>query len=163
MEWYNTKEQIKKWIDRYYVKNYTISDDLIVDVDYSIDMLVEKPITHLPFQFGYVNGDFDMENHSLRSLKGVPHAVEGYFDVRGNNLNSLQYFPKEIGGWVNVSGNRIKSLDQILSSDIGNDVICHNNKLSTIIEYIDYINIERPDWWFEGNKIPKYELELITL
>ena len=35
-----TKEEIKDWLDKYEVKNYTIKEDLTVDVNWSVNLLL---------------------------------------------------------------------------------------------------------------------------
>ena len=91
-----TKKEIKTWLDYFGVNNYTIHDDLIVDVDESVFLAFLK-IDEIPFQFGKVKGYFDISNNNLTSLIGSPFEVTSDANFSHNRLKSLQYCPKIIG------------------------------------------------------------------
>ena len=55
---FKTKEEIKTWLDKYEIKNYTISDDLTVEVNGGVD-LSNKSLKEIPFKFKKINGFFD--------------------------------------------------------------------------------------------------------
>lgn len=68
---YNIKDDIIEWLNDYCIENYTINDDLTVDVNEYI-CLQYTNISLLPIQFGVINNSFYCRNNSnLKSLKGV--------------------------------------------------------------------------------------------
>jgi hypothetical protein len=90
---YKTKEEIKNWLDEYKIKNYTINDDLTVDVDGYV-ILFNKNLTEIPVQFNIVNENFDCSNNSLKTLKGCPNIVyENFYCFNNSDLKSLEYLP----------------------------------------------------------------------
>lgn len=98
------REEIEQWLIEYDIKNYTIHDDLVVDVGGGVSMS-RKELTELPFQFGDVKGDFYCSYNRLTSLKNCPTSVGGGFACHSNNLTTLQYCPRYVGGGFWFSGN----------------------------------------------------------
>jgi hypothetical protein len=82
-----TKQEIKNWLDEYRIKNYTINQDLSVDVDGSV-FLYENHLLEIPVKFNIINGNFYC----------------GY-----NQLTSTDFFPKEIYGYLNCCKNLFKN------------------------------------------------------
>ena len=91
------KDEIKEWLDSHKIKNYTINDDLTVDVNGSVS-LFWRHLDCIPVQFGNVTGDFWCSKNNLKSLKGAPSSVGGHFECWCNKLESLDYLPKTIKG-----------------------------------------------------------------
>ncbi|MGF6348207.1 DUF4116 domain-containing protein [Variovorax sp. W2I14] len=138
------KEDIAVWLKHYGVEDFTINDDLTVDVSgdvnlrskRSLDNVLEVdgiesrpveyqiPLTHLPFQFGKVSGNFDISANgvngeyatvhqtlpALRSLEGSPHEIGGDFICARNNLSSLEGGPAKVGGVYDCSSNELSSV-----------------------------------------------------
>ena len=55
-----------------------------------------------------VEGDLDVSNSNLSSLKGMPKKITGNFNCSGNKLKNLKGGPKEVGKHYNCSHNPIK-------------------------------------------------------
>ena len=72
------KSEIEKWLKKYGIENYTIHDNLVVDVNGDV-YLCNKILTELPFQFGNVTGYFHCSNNKLTSLQYCPASVDGSF------------------------------------------------------------------------------------
>jgi hypothetical protein len=124
------KQEIEKWLIKYKIKNYTIHDDLTVDVDGDVDLIATN-ITGLPFKFGKVTGFFDIyENHNLTSLYNCPDYVGDYFDCSHNNIKSLQYCPKYVGGYFNLymPNLEINSLRELLDIQIVGSIYINNER-----------------------------------
>ena len=64
------KTKTKAWLNEMEVENFTINDDLTVDVNGNVN-LFGKGLTSLPVQFGKVKGYFSCSNNQLTSL-GCP-------------------------------------------------------------------------------------------
>jgi hypothetical protein len=95
-ETYKTIDEIKNWLNKYGIKNYTINDDLTVDVDDDVN-LSYKELTKIEVQFRNVGGYFYCNNNQLTSLEGCPSTVGGYFSCYNNKLTSLEGCPSSVG------------------------------------------------------------------
>lgn len=126
-EFFKTKEEISMWLDSHQIKNYTIHDNLIVDVDGAVS-LVKKQLTHIPVQFGEVKGIFHVGFNQLKSLKGSPKIVALDFFCQNNQLINLRYCPENIDRTLNCSNNKIENLD-FFPTKIEKDIILYNNQL----------------------------------
>jgi hypothetical protein len=109
-----TKEEIENWLNKYSITNYTIKDDLIVDVDTHV-FLSHKFLTEIPIQFGVVKGGFFCAKNKLQSLKGVPHTITGSFHCEDNELKNLDYAPKLVNEDFNCCRNPIKNIKNFRS------------------------------------------------
>lgn len=108
-----TKQQIKFWLGKYEITNYTINDDLSIDVSESVG-LWNHNLTEIPVQFNEVNGYFSIEGNQLKSLKGCPRIVKGNFICDNNNLTSLKFSPEIVnGGFLCRLNPDLKSLEGI--------------------------------------------------
>ena len=104
------KEQIKDWLAEYKITNYSINDDLVVDV-HGNAWIGRANLTSLPFQFGIVQGAFSCSDNKLTSLEYCPKEVHGGFYCDGNQLTSLEHCPKEVKGSFSCSDNKLTSLE----------------------------------------------------
>lgn len=125
-----TKDDIKLWLDAYEVTNYTINDDLTVDV-YGDVNLYDKALKSLPVQFSTVQGFFDCRANQLTSLNGCPKVVSGDFNCCHNNLSSLESGPTHVGNDFNCRNNQLTSLKGA-PDNIDGSFDCRNNKLTTL-------------------------------
>ena len=108
------------------INNYTINEDLSVDVNESVD-LYKKSLKYLPIQFGVVKGNFDISENELTSLLGSPHIIEGEFYCNENNLKSLEYGPKIVQGCYCCQNNHLTMLKGIPSIINGDLTVWQNN------------------------------------
>jgi hypothetical protein len=117
------KDQIAEWLDKYYISNYTINDDLVVDVDGDANVWC-KHLTDLPFKFGKVAGYFDCSFLNLSSLKNCPYYVgDGFCCAANSRLRSLEYCPRYIGGNFNCTHNYYVSIKELFHIHIGGNII----------------------------------------
>lgn len=146
-QFFKTKEETKKWLDDLGIKNYTINDNLSVDVDGDIK-LIYRELDHIPVQFGNVDGGFYCYGNRLKDLKGCPKYVSNYFNCSENQLTSLEGCPNEVDAFY-CSNNKLTSLkgcpkiirecfecnyNKLTSLEdgpieVGEDYICSNNQL----------------------------------
>ncbi len=110
-----TKIEIAKWCDTNLIENYTINDDLTVDVDDNV-ILYLIPMDELPIQFGFVKGDFILGENGLTTLKGVPSTVGGDFICGGNEIEDLEHLPKTISSRIILLNNKISSYTSSLKN-----------------------------------------------
>jgi hypothetical protein len=68
------------------------------EVDVNRDVTISGyTISHLPLQFGKVDGHFTIANSDIVSLSGAPREVTGMFQISYcNNLTSLELGPKKV-------------------------------------------------------------------
>lgn len=128
-----TKSEIKDWLVSMNIQNYKIHDNLVVDVNYSVD-ISKRSLTHIPVQFGVVKGSFRCAHNKLSSLKGSPHSIRDDFDCSFNKLTSLEHSPEEIGGDFDCSDNQLTTLKGMLikQSILKGNFECSFNKLTCL-------------------------------
>jgi hypothetical protein len=78
-------------------KKYEIDQGVVNVPKWSVRSFT--PMDHLPVQFGYVQGSFDVSGSQLISLEGSPHTVDGGFYCRNLKITNL------VGGAKHVKGD----------------------------------------------------------
>ena len=145
--------EIESWLKKYEIKNYTINEDLSIDVAGSVDLNgLLGVLKVLPVKFRNVVGGFNCNFNALKNLVGCPTSVGRYFYCDNNQLTSLEGCPTSIGGEFSCYNNRITSLEgcpEILPSNlycghnrlknliggpisVGGNYSCYNNKLTSL-------------------------------
>lgn len=97
------------------LENYTINNDLTVDVDGNVTFPIYK-LSTFPVKFNKVSGKFTCNNSdSLISLEGAPKIVQGFFSCYNcPKLTSLEHCPQYIGSHFNIAKcDGIRSLHNI--------------------------------------------------
>lgn len=136
-QFFKTREEVEAWLEENHISNYTINDDLVVDVDENVFirspyfMTAQESSTALPVRFGRISGSFDISSCNLSSLIGCPKEVEDYFSAQDNMLTSLEGAPREIGGTFNCSRNRLQTLKGG-PKIVGGTFKCGNNILTSL-------------------------------
>jgi len=125
-----TREEVIEVCERYRIKNYTINDDLSIDVDGDV-YLVDKGLEYLPLKFNYVSGNFVCSDNKLKTLEGSPQTVGGYFFCFENELKTLEGSPQTVGGTFNCSYNELITLEGSPQTVNGN-FLCFGNELITL-------------------------------
>jgi hypothetical protein len=97
------KQDIKNWLDENGIINYTINEDLSVDVDTT--NISYKALTEIPVKFNIINGKFNCEGNELTSTEFFPKEVYGYFSCYNNQFKNLDNFPKIVTGWIDIRNN----------------------------------------------------------
>jgi hypothetical protein len=132
-----TREEVVKVCEYYKIENYTINDDLSIDVDGSIG-LYNKNLEHLPLKFNYVDGSFECQGNKLKSLEGCPKTVGGGFYCLDNELKTLEGCPQTVGGDFYCGHNKLKTLEDSPQTVDGN-FYCGDNEL-TDLEHFPEVN-----------------------
>lgn len=125
----NTKQKIEDWLNDNTITNYTIHDDLTVDV-YE-DIFITRRRKKLPFQFGIVEGHFFSSSMGLESLEGAPRIVTGIFRCSNNPIKSLKYGPVEVGGDYICDNTKITDL-QFSPETVGGYFECRSCELISL-------------------------------
>lgn len=121
---------VENWLNDKNISNYTINDDLTVDVKGNVDLMGEE-LTEIPIQFGKVEGDFLCSHNNLTSLKGCPKEVGGEFNCSKNKLTSLEGGPEKVSGDFYCSKNILNSLEYC-PENIGGNFNGGNNQLTSL-------------------------------
>jgi hypothetical protein len=121
------KSKIVELCKKYKIENYTINDDLSIDVDGDVDLSYLLPVdrgglTKIPLKFNRVSGYFLCNNNKLKSLFGCPEWVGDDFSCSSNQLTSLEFCPSYVSGDFDCYNNNLTSL-------------CYSNNLTTL-EYL---------------------------
>lgn len=107
-----SNDHIKEILDSLGIENYTVNDDLTVDVESDVN-ISDIGITKIPVKFNKVIGDFNVSTNRLTSLINSPKEITGDFNCSNNYLTTLVDGPSLVGGVYDCSKNRLKSLDGI--------------------------------------------------
>lgn len=101
------RAKIEEWLESQKILNYTLNDDLTIDVKGSVYLSRTYREKQLPdyIQFGIVNSSFDLSQcRTIESLKGCPKEVGGDFDCQGCfGLKSLEGAPQKVSGSFHCS------------------------------------------------------------
>ena len=130
LESFKTKEEVQNWLDSMRIKNYTINNDLTVDVKSDVK-LTGSGLTNIPVQFGIISGNFNCSINKLTTLEGCPKEVKGNFWCNNNNLTTLEGGPKEVKGSFDCTKNNLTSL-QGCPKEVGGDFYCNDNKITSL-------------------------------
>lgn len=138
-KFFKNKEEIENWLVYQNIvfrsgssKNYTINNDLTVDIDGNIN-LNYKNLNFIPIQFGVVTGDFSCSYNNLKNLEGSPFHVKGDFFCFRNELIDLKGCPKIINGEFDVCNNNIINLKYF--PDLKGNFYFDNNPISIFLDY----------------------------
>ena len=90
-------DEIHKICNELGIKNYTINDDLSVDVDGAV-VISNRNLTKIPIRFNKVTAYFDCSGNKLTTLEGSPRWVGKWFNCFSNNFTTLDGSPDYVGG-----------------------------------------------------------------
>ena len=81
------KEDIEAWLNEYHVQNYELIEDkkygYVVNVNGNVD-LKNRKLRSIKIKFNEVNGFFDCSENQLKLLKGCPEIVNRGFSCNNN-------------------------------------------------------------------------------
>lgn len=128
------KSLIQEWIREMQIRRSLIDEDLIIDVNFSVD-LDNRELYELPsyVKFGSILGYFDISENQLESLRGCPDKVHSFFACNNNRLKSLEGAPLYVKGDFACSRNLLESLDGAPKTVLGN-FYCSDNIVKFTIE-----------------------------
>jgi len=150
---FTNHKEIKDWLDKMNIRNYTINSDLTVDVDGNINIRF-KNLKYIPVKFRTLKGILNCSFNNLKSFDNLPTNIGSDFYCSNNKFTSFINSPKEVKGNIYCSDNRLSSLEGLspynLMKNINmdwykelNDKIKEDyfdNQLEDNPELINYIN-----------------------
>ena len=116
------KYRIKRMLDSHHIRNYTINDDLTVDLNGPSYTFYD----FIPVKLNRVSGDIHYMSEKVRNKRG---------DVGGS---TLQYAPVRVDGNFICSGNPMKNLLGA-PSYVGGSFICDDCDLETLEGAPDHV------------------------
>ena len=136
-----SKIDVETWLKKYSVQNYTINEDMSVDVNGNVD-LDNKYLVEIKVQFRNVSGDFNCYSNYLTDLSGCPIKIGGSFCCNGNEIVvSLIGSPIEIGGSFYCNNGNYTSLEGCPKRVVG-DFNFRFNKLVSLDDGPDFVGRE---------------------
>lgn len=127
----NNVDDIRKWLKKKNIQNYTISEDLYITVHDSVNLEGLISESKLPVKFDVVDGYFNISNNQLRSLEGSPKKVIRDFNCSHNKITTLFGGPLSVGEF-NCSNNELKKDLSYGPKEVGTSYNCSNNRLTSI-------------------------------
>lgn len=128
-----TEKEIHRLCNEYDIKDYTINNDLSIDVNGSV-FFHSNGFQYLPLNFNYITVDFYCYDNHLISLEGSPQKIDGHFFCYNNRLETLKGGPNEVGGAFSCDKNILISLEGC-PKKVGSVFCCNNNDLR-VIDYL---------------------------
>ena len=147
-----TREEIIANCEDYRINNYTINDDMTINVEGDVNLYVSG-LDIFPVNFNRVNGNFLCHENTLTTLKGAPKYVRSNFECDFNDLTSLEYSPEYVGGDFMCEINNITSLKG--PKIIQGRFFCGGNKLKVF----DYMPSVKNEVYFNSDEIDDYDDE----
>ena len=126
-----SKEEIDLLCKEYNIVNYSINDDLSIDVQGDVNLNNLK-LKSLPLRFSRVSGYFSCHSNLLTTLEGCPREVGEHFSCYSNRLTTLEGGPREVGGHFYCHSNHLTTLEGC-PREVGRDFYCSNNPVYEII------------------------------
>jgi hypothetical protein len=124
------------WLKQANITNYTINDDLSIDV--SSDIIIQRSqmsgFTNLPVKFRTVYGSFHMENLPLTTLKGCPDEVDGVFNISRSKITNLEGSPKLVRSKFVIDNTRTLVSTKGMTPTIHGSVDLSYNSALTSLE-----------------------------
>lgn len=139
--------EIEQWLKEKHIQDYSLNNDLSVNVHHGLSFNPFELKEGLPFAFHEIDGNLMIANNNLFDMRNFPRIVHGNVDVFGCDLYSLKGCPEIIHGNLIIGGNLIRSF-QYIAKHIDGDIQAYDNAL----EAIDYL----PDYFGGLLKISSY-------
>jgi hypothetical protein len=139
-----TIKEIKSWLGKCGIENYTINEDLTVDVEGDVfigtlfnQVNLNKVVPYLPVQFGTVIGSFALDNVKTKSLKGCPKEVGENLIINScNYITNLNGCPTEVGGSFTCSNNKKLEFLRGCPKEISENISIVNNAVLSSLRSI---------------------------
>lgn len=124
-----TREVVEEILLDLNITNYTINNDLSVDVKGRVN-LAGKELSTIPVNFRRVDGDFICADNPITSLEGSPTEVDGFCCI-GTEIKNLVGGPKIVKTNYACNGNQLESLEGS-PENVGESFICMDAGLKSL-------------------------------
>lgn len=127
---FTTFDETKSWLDRQKIQNYTINQDLTVNVHDDVGIIIDE---YIPVQFRQVTGNFIiLQSQHIKSLKGVPLESCRDFGCRNQYISRVDYLPQKILGNVDLRFNSIYEIPAFAHCVIEGSIDLSENNISSL-------------------------------
>jgi hypothetical protein len=136
------KKFITEWLDYYGIQNYTINDDMSVDIDGSV-LIDRRHIPRLDVKFRNVSNEFFINKCGLESMNNLPISCK-CVTLTNNNINEISNVPLNCQ-YLNLNNNKITEIQNIEHlTELSTLEISHNKitKLYGLPSSIKRISLE---------------------
>lgn len=105
------KDEVENRCLFYDIQNYSINDDLTIDIHGDFDLSDTGVVDVFFVKFNKVEGSFNVSGNYLKTLEGwFPKEVSGFIEISKNNLTDLKGSPKISNGSFYCQDNDLKTL-----------------------------------------------------
>ena len=123
-------DQIRVRMEKFFdlePKDYEIDQGVVNVPKWSVRSF--RLMRHMPVQFGYVKGFFDVSGSGLISLEGSPHTVGGGFYARSVDISNLVGGPKHATNYWCTENQLLQSLEGAPETVSGSFIVRYTPKL----------------------------------
>lgn len=117
---------ISSWCREMGIKNFYIYNNSI-NCNESVN-LNRRSLKELPFKFGTINGDFNIDENELTSMANFPFLVSRRFTCRNNKIKDALHGPHVVGSDYVCSVNKITNLIG-LPMILNGNLYCEDNEI----------------------------------
>lgn len=121
----------------YNINHYKKNNDGSIDVYQDVDMQ-HLDLSDIPIKFNIIEGNFNIKNNNITSLKNSPKKVYGNFNCSYNNLISLEGCPDLVLESFDASHNFIIKIGKKLN--VGFHINLNHNLLESLDNMPDYVD-----------------------
>ncbi len=122
--------ELEKELKRFKITDYILNENGSIDCNQSVN-LTGHELNNIPFDFNKINGNFDINDNNLTSLKNCPKHISGWFGCSYNKLTSLEYGPGYVGDHYLCSHNKLITLKGC-TDEIYDNFNCAVNQLKSL-------------------------------
>lgn len=122
------EKQIRDWLESHKVRNYTINNDLTIDVHGKVEVYEDLPDY---IQFNNIYGSFVALFEYVTSMKGFPRYVEKSFFISNTNIETLDNCPEEVNDFEVIRNKKLKKIESLPKKINGISRFYQNGKRTT--------------------------------
>ena len=126
----STNLTLDKELKEFNITKYSLNEDGSIDCDQHVD-LFNRDLDEIPFNFNRINGNFNISQNDLPSLKNCPKYIDGWFTCHFNRLSSLEFGPEYVGENYYCYNNKLTTLKGCVDEVYGY-FDCSNNLLTSL-------------------------------
>ena len=122
------EKQIRDWLESHKIRNYTLNNDLSIDVRGKVEIYEDLPEY---IQFNNIYGSFIVLFENVTSMKGFPKYVEKSFFISKTNIEILDNCPEEVNDFEIILNKKLKKIESLPKKINGIARFYQNGKRTT--------------------------------
>ena len=120
--------QIIDWLESHKIRNYTLNNDLSIDVYGKVEIYEDLPEY---IQFNNIYDDFTVLFENVTSMKGFPKYVEKSFFISNTKIEILDNCPEEVNDFEIILNKKLKKIESLPKKINGISRFYQNGKRAT--------------------------------